>query len=98
MTQVMLPERLQSQPATWGDVKAIVALRNASSQSTRGSDVTAVHWQKRQWYDTGIDLESDSLLVLDGETAVAYVELSSEFPFVVYEMVGAVHPDYRQRD
>ena len=95
--QLTLPKNLQQRPATWDDVGIVVALLNASSQSTRGMDSTAVHWQKRHWYESGINLESDSILVLDGETAVAYVELVSEAPFVVYEMVGVVHPDYRQR-
>ena len=92
-----LSEKFQSRPASWSDVAAIVALCNASSQSTRGTDNTAVHWQKRHWYEAGINLDSDSILVLDEETAVAYVELTSEFPYVVYEMFGVVHPDYRQQ-
>lgn len=84
--------------ATWADVAQIVDLKNASSQSTRSTNCTAVHWQKRHWYESEINLETDSLLILDGETAVAYVEVTSEFPFVVYEMVGAVHPDFRQQE
>ena len=46
-----LTEKFQTRAADWTDVSAIVDLRNASSMSTRGTDVTAVHWQKRQWYD-----------------------------------------------
>ena len=97
MVESTLSEKFQMRPAKWADVPAIVTLRNASSQDTRGTDVTAVHWQKRHWYDTNINLETDSLLVFAGETAIAYAELTSEAPFVIYEMVGAVHPDYRQQ-
>ena len=97
MVESTLSEKFQRRQTKWADVAAIVALRNASSQSTRGTDVSAVHWQKRHWYDANINLETDSLLVFAGETAVAYAELTSESPFVVYEMVGAVHPDYRQQ-
>ncbi len=97
MNELMLSNKFQTRPVTWANVSAIVALRNASSQETRGTDVTAVHWQKRRWYESGINLNSDSLLIFDGETAVAYAELTSEAPFVVYEMAGAVHPDYRQQ-
>ena len=34
-------------------------------------------------------------MVLDRETIVAYVELVSESPYIVHEMAGAVHPNYR---
>ena len=81
--------------ANWDDVTAIVALRNASSQSTRGTDVAADHWQRRHWHESGIDFETDTVLVLDGEKAIAYAELVSESPYIVFEMVGVVHPDYR---
>ena len=84
-----------TRPAAWDDVTAVVELRNASSQNTRGRDVTAVHWQKRHWYDSQINLEEDSLLVFDGPVPIAYAEISSGFPYVLYEMAGAVHPDYR---
>jgi len=97
MSEPLLSEKFQTRPATWNDVSDIVALLNASSQSTRGTNFTAVHWQKRHWYESGINLETDSLLILVGKTAVAYAELTSEAPYVVYEMVGAVHPDYRQQ-
>ena len=80
MDIMTLSERYHFRPASWADVSAIAALRNASSQNTRGTDVTAVHWQKRQWYDSGIDLEADALLVLDGETAAAFHEMSAQVP------------------
>ncbi len=50
--QLSLPKNLQQRPATWDDVGIVVALLNASSQSTRGTDSTAVHWQKRHWYES----------------------------------------------
>ena len=87
--------RYQTRSAQWSDVSAIVALRNASSQSTRGKDVTAIHWQKRHWHESGLDLESDTVLVLDGVKAISYAELAGEPPYIVHEMAGAVHPAYR---
>jgi len=87
--------RYQTQSAQWSDVAAVVELRNASSQNTRGRDVTAVHWQKRHWYESELDLSTDTLLMLDGQKAIAYAELAGESPFILHEMVGAVHPDYR---
>jgi ribosomal protein S18 acetylase RimI-like enzyme len=96
-TMNALGGKFQVRAARWTDVSAIVNLRNASSQSTRGLDVTGTHWQKRHWYDSGIDLATDSLLVLDADSAIAYAELVSESPCVVYEMVGVVHPDYRRQ-
>jgi len=95
MSQLIPFGNFQTRPADWVDVPVIVDLRNDSSQSTRGRDVTAVHWQKRAWYDFGINLDTDSMLVLDGKIAVAYVEVTCESPYIVHEMVGVVHPDYR---
>jgi mycothiol synthase len=90
-----LTEKYEIRPAKWTDVDHLVELRNASSQSTRGTDVTADHWQRRHWHVTGLNLDTDTLLVLAGKQAIAFVELTSESPFVVYEMVGVVHPDFR---
>lgn len=90
-----LSEKFQTRCAAWSDIDSIVNLRNASSQDTRGTNVTAAHWQKRHWYDSSLDLETDSLLILAGDNAVAFVELSSEAPYVVYELTGVVHPDFR---
>lgn len=87
--------KFHTRAANWDDIPAIVDLRNASSRDTRGTDNTAVHWQKRQWYDSEINLATDSLLVLDGEMAVAYIELVSQYPYILHEMVGVVHPGYR---
>lgn len=92
-----LPEGYDSRPASWQDVAEIVALRNVSARSTRGRDVTAVHWQKRHWYETEINLDTDSLLVLGGDGVIGYIELTSESPFVVCEMTGAVHPRFRRQ-
>lgn len=90
-----LKEKYQVRAANWLDIHAVVDLRNASSQNTRGTDSTAVHWQKRHWYDSGIDLAADSILVLEGETVAAYAEIISESPYIVHEMVGVVHPCFR---
>ena len=43
------PDKYKARAATWADTPAIVHLLNASSRSTRGTDVTAVHWQKRHF-------------------------------------------------
>jgi ribosomal protein S18 acetylase RimI-like enzyme len=94
---MVMTNRFQTRPAKWTDVHSIVDLRNSSSQSTRGTDVTAVHWQKRHWYDEEIDLCTDTLLVLIGNQVVGYVELASKAPYILYEMVGAVHPDFRDQ-
>jgi ribosomal protein S18 acetylase RimI-like enzyme len=91
-----LPPGYQIRPATREDLPAVVALQNASSQDTRGTNCTADHWQMRQWLESGIKLATDSQLVLtQGGTAVAYIQLTSEFPSVIYEFNGVVHPDYR---
>jgi len=51
----------QARPATQADLAIIVALRNASSQDTRGTNVTADHWQMRHWLESAINLATDSL-------------------------------------
>lgn len=80
---------------TWADVPAVVALSNTAAQSTRGTDVTADHWQRRHYYDETIDLSADTCLIFDGPALVAYGEVFSEAPHVVYQVIGCVHPDYR---
>ena len=86
----------QARPATQADLAIIVALRNASSQDTRGTNVTADHWQMRHWLESAINLATDSLLLLapDG-TAVAYSQITTEFPYITYSLIGVVHPDFR---
>jgi ribosomal protein S18 acetylase RimI-like enzyme len=88
----------QARPATQADLAIIVALRNASSQDTRGTNVTADHWQMRHWLESAINLATDSLLLLapDGR-AVAYSQIISEFPYVTYSLIGVVHPDFRRQ-
>ncbi len=85
-----------TRPATWDDLQAIVALRNEASLDIRGTPITAVHWQQRAWLENGVNLATDSRVVetADGRV-IGYVELSSEHPFVVHEMSGAVHPAFR---
>ena len=95
--QGSIDSRFQTHPAAWADVAEIVRLRNAGSQDTRGADVTAEHWQRRHYYDNGINLETDTQLAFDGERCVAYVELASEAPYVIHEMLGVVDPQYRGR-
>ncbi len=90
-----LTEKYEIRPATWTDVDRLVELRNASSQNTRGTNVTADHWQRRHWHESGLNLKTNTLLVLDDEKAIGYVEITCETPYVVYEMAGVVHPDYR---
>lgn len=91
------PNRFETRAANWDDIPGIVRLLNASAQNTRGADVTADHWQRRHYYESGVQLDTDTRLVLDGDRPVAYVEVAGEWPYVVYEMVGAVDPDYRGR-
>ena len=71
MMQGSIDSRFQTRPAAWADVAEIVRLRNAGSQDTRGADVTAEHWQRRHYYDNGINLETDTQLAFDGERCVA---------------------------
>ncbi|UCC54611.1 MAG: hypothetical protein JSV68_11710 [Anaerolineaceae bacterium] len=58
-------------PAVWQDVAKIVRLSNASARDTRGRNGTADHWLKRHWYDAGIELERDSLLISTSDGTVA---------------------------
>jgi ribosomal protein S18 acetylase RimI-like enzyme len=83
-------------PATTEDLLAIVALRNADAQDTRDTNVTADHAQMRAWLESGINLATDTQLVLapDG-TAVAYAQLVTEFPYVTYDINGYVQPTHR---
>ncbi len=85
-----------TRPAALADLDAIVALRNAHALDTRGTPITADHWQQRAWLENGVHLATDSLVVesADGRV-IGYVELSSEHPFVVHEMIGTVHPTFR---
>lgn len=85
-------------PTTIADISDIVAVFNASSMDTIGTQITAAHWQKRHWQEQGIRLERDTLAVTTAAgMIVGYVELSSDLPYVVHWVRGAVHPDYRNR-
>jgi ribosomal protein S18 acetylase RimI-like enzyme len=91
-----IPAGYQARPATKADLNTVLALRNASSQDTRGTNVTADHWQMRHWLESAINLATDSLLLLTEEgTAAAYSQLTTEFPYVTYNLTGVVHPDFR---
>lgn len=89
--------QLRCRPAQWSDLLQIVELRNASSRDTRGRDVTAGHWQKRHYYDEEINLATNTQLILLDSQAVAYGEISSGYPHVLYEMIGVVHPAFRNQ-
>jgi hypothetical protein len=88
-----LPEvKCQAHLADWRDVDVVVDLRNASSQRTLGTDLTAVNGHKCHGDESDIDLSEDSKLLLDGEAVVTYPEPVIEPPYILLKMVAAVHP------
>lgn len=85
-----------TRPASHSDLGSIVSVRNLAAIESRGTPITADHWQQRHWLDNDVNLATDSLVacLADGRV-VGFVELITEPPYVLHQMTGAVHPAYR---
>ena len=88
---VKLPSPLTSRAATIDDARTVVDLANAASRFDIGIDSLDLDDVRTAWESPTIDLELDTVIVLDGERVVAAAELDEERAEV------EVHPDARGR-
>ena len=84
--------------ATLDDIDAVVELINAAALADTGMMGENKENKLLEWGLPGIDLATDTQLVLtSGGQAAAYIQLWGVKPYVRHYIMGRVHPDYRGR-
>lgn len=99
MPSLYLPPGFKSRPATLNDVEAAVALFNTADREFLAPGAPGeheVHETRGEWTEPGFDLDTDTVVVLDGNgDLVAYQEAFTVPPHVRAIIWGRVHPDQR---
>jgi GNAT superfamily N-acetyltransferase len=89
MTSIRFPQGLLARPAALEDLDAVVGLYSSGETVDRGKPETTKADIAAGWGMPDFDLDSQSLLVLDGDVPVAYAEVLN------WRADAIVHPDRR---
>lgn len=84
-----VPPRFAFRPATPQDAEAVVAVFNAAERHDNGEVDTALEDMLGDWARPSFDMESDTVVVADGQEVVAYADEFHQRAFV------QVHPRAR---
>ncbi|PKO13946.1 MAG: hypothetical protein CVU39_16325 [Chloroflexi bacterium HGW-Chloroflexi-10] len=89
-------DRYLLEPASLVDVDQVTALINVCSQEVIGKNEMDPGELLADWQDPSINLDEDTLKVLDGNRLIAYADLlGNSPPYVRFWTWVRVHPEYR---
>ncbi len=95
-TKIFLPSSFTSRPATLTDAEAVANLLNLCFVEWTGSPETSTQDLHSFWTNPMMNLERDTLLILDThQQVVAYGEMYDAPPHVRLYLYGRVHPQSR---
>jgi GNAT superfamily N-acetyltransferase len=89
MTSIRFPQGVLARSAALEDLDAVVGLYSAGETVDRGEPETSRADIAAGWNMSDLDLDSQTLLVLEGDLAVAYAEIHN------WRADAIVHPDRR---
>ncbi|MEJ5314114.1 MULTISPECIES: GNAT family N-acetyltransferase [Anaerolinea] len=91
-----LPPAFTSRPATLADAEAVASLLNRCSMEWVGAPETSAQDILSFWTNPMMNLERDTLLILDeDQQVVAYGEMYDSPPHVRLYLYGRVHPEWK---
>jgi mycothiol synthase len=98
MNDLILNGAFRARPATLDDLEQAVAMFNLCSRELHGADEFTVERYTSEWSDPGINLASDTRVVVRpdeaGEEIVGVVEVWNHAPHVFSWVWGRVHPAF----
>jgi mycothiol synthase len=96
LTQVRSAAQFKLRPATLDDLPAAVAMFNACSRESTGTEEFDLEDYRNEWRDPSIDLAADTRVAQtpDG-TIVGCIEVWNTAPYTLCWIWGRVHPEFR---
>src|SRR6266498_4066618 len=83
-------------PTTLDDMPGALALANACSQETLGTDEFGIEDYRNSWGDPARDIAADTRIAQTADgTIIGCIELWNTAPYVGCWIWGCVHPEFR---